>query len=499
MYGDSRLNDYSSLKYGLTRSFFEGYSDLTYKGVEIPTTLIRVFHQYIKVYVDRNYQKKNNIVKHSMTDMKHVQHALTRSPKVYKDLSLFPNRKTVVIPASLVSFALENLKKESLILMAINEEEEKMLNSLALPRNFQIYSYRKGITSVRLPRKTVNVIRRKASRIHPKKEINTLFKRETFKYWLNKQIPVAVRIITSLDRLVRKKMIKLFICPVEIINPWTTLGILAKKYNLPFVNMPQVLISDRSLIPTRASHHFAWGRNYKQWLVKRGVPASSVLETGNLNFDNKYHSRSFMTAHQFADICPVSPDHKIFVFTSQPFTDQTNLHIINWIKRVEKENLPAHFLIRPHPYDHVDYSEFFSGSGNVSISNPRLGLYDLLHHSHFVMTVSSNTAIEGALMNNGIIVLQPDMDYHYEHHNNDFNSFLVKGNAGSVIQSGESLLNVVEDILHNPVFERDLLEKAKKFVGETINLNVRPSRVIRSFIINQINSRGEEHCLEKRS
>lgn len=58
MYGDDRLNNHYILRYGLTHEFFQAFHQLTHSDIEIPLTLVRYFHIWIKPFV--NAQRTND-------------------------------------------------------------------------------------------------------------------------------------------------------------------------------------------------------------------------------------------------------------------------------------------------------------------------------------------------------------------------------------------------------------------------------------------------------
>lgn len=87
---------------------------------------------------------------------------------------------------------------------------------------------------------------------------------------------------------------------------------------------------------------------------------------------------------------------------------------------------PLTVIIRAHPYDPFDYCSLLSNQTNIKISPPKIDLHDLFKETDFMLTISSNTAIEAALYKKGILVLQPELPYDYEHHNNDFNAHLAR-------------------------------------------------------------------------
>ncbi|MBZ5751969.1 hypothetical protein [Metabacillus rhizolycopersici] len=489
MYGEDILNNHYTLRYSLTKEFFETFSSLKYFNIELPLVIIRYFHAYIQEHVNENINNEQYVTsmkkKHSLITMKDAQHTLSRNPRLEQNLSADPIRKMILMPGIMAPFALKQLARHEVMFMVTNDNDLRTLENVELPKQMQIFQYRQNFINEKVSAIAFKDIESTAIKILNNIKIHPLFKSQEFTTWLFKHLRIAIRIINVLKTLINNYPIKVIVDHVEIVNPGTTLSLLAKQYNLPFFNIPRVLISDRSLIPTRASHHCAWGENYKIWLQKRGIPASKIYETGNINFEYKKYF-SPMPKLDFLKSLSIPSHHKIITFTTQPFIESTNLTIIDWIKEAIGPNDPLTLIIRPHPHDKYDYNSLFVNQKNIIVSQIEYNLYDILHNTDIVMTVSSSTSIEAALLGKGIIVLQPPIPYHYEIQNNNFHSHLVRAGAGPVIYDQNGLSATLSKLSKDPEFINIVLSQTQKFLKNTINSPGRPSVLTRRTIVSAL-------------
>ncbi|WP_096439201.1 hypothetical protein [Alteribacter populi] len=490
MYGNETLNNHEALKYSLTKEFFETFSTLTYQNIELPVVLIRYFHVFIREHVDENLNNESYVStmkkKHRLFTMKDVQQSLARNPKVERNLSVVPHRNMILMPGRMVAFAMKQLSKLNILLIIANKEDQKALNDVTLPKNMQVFDFYHHFKKEQVAKRNFSITQQKAIKIiSSKNTVNPIFKTESFRKWLNKYIIVGIHFISLLERVVRRYPIKVMIDQVEIVNPGTTLSLLSKKFNLPFINIPQVLISDRSLIPTRASHYCVWGKNYKNWLEKRGIPSAIVYETGNINFE--YKTLKNPSKENFHKTFNIPSHHKVIAFTTQPFAESVNITIVDWIKKALKPSLPITLIICPHPSDKTDYNHLINNQHNLIVTSQKDSLYNILGHVDAVVTISSTTSIEAALLGKGILIMQPPIPYQYDIHNNNFNSHLVRAGAGPVINNQSQLSTILMKMTNEPAYLNELSNQSQTFLSQTINSQGRPSVLIRRIIVKALN------------
>ncbi|WP_162255021.1 UDP-N-acetylglucosamine 2-epimerase [Paenibacillus sp. Soil522] len=379
------------------------------------------------------------------------------------------------------------MKKQSVILVVSDRHDRAALKGKRLPRNFKLFDYKKAIKTQRIAPKTTRKLNRIIRKLAVKNGAHPIFGTRKFSKWLYSQSVKSIKTINALEQLIHKKPIGVLIDHVEIVNPGTTFALLANKFNLPFINFPQLLIADRSLMPTRASYHFVWGENYKEWLVRRGIHPRKIKITGNLRF--QYAKQEVpSTKEKFLASSNIPADHTIVLYTTQPFEASVSNEIMRWISNASNNSLPVTFLIKPHPSDTIDYTKY-TISPQVKLLSKDAGLYDALHSADIVMTISSNTAIEAAMLNKAIIVLQPPIPYNYEHHNNDFNQHLVNASAGLVARNSKHLSSYVSKFIRSEALRSLLVKQAKQFLSNTLQTSISPAdeayKVIRSLILQK--------------
>lgn len=486
MYGQEKLNRHFILRYGLTKEFFEHFSPLKVKNIELPLTMVRNFHVWIRPIVNENLSNGRYVrhlqKKHHLFTAKDTQLALRRTPKVLRDLSKSPERKAVVMPAILIQFALDQFPQTPMIITVSNRRDKKALENRRLPAHFTVFDLYKEMKKLTLTKEETTNLKRKATRLLRIQQQHLVFGRPDFRKWLYKRLIKAGMMVKCLHHFIIEQPIGVIVDHVEIVNPGTTLSLLAAKYNLPFLHLPQVLISDRSLIPTRASHYLVWGGNYKKWISKRGIPPSKITMVGNLKFEYAAKAKSRAQGRVRQLLC-IPDEHLVVTFTTQPFSfaDQLNRNLIQWI-RTSSRSLPITVIIRSHPYDRFDYHPLLSEQSNIKISPSNIGLHDLFRETDFVLTISSNTAIEAALYKKGILVLQPELSYDYEHHNNDFNAHLVRARAGPVIRNSLQLKKEFGALLKKSWYRKQVVEQGQLFLKNTIAQEGAPSVLVRRFI-----------------
>lgn len=490
MYGKERLNNHEILKYGLTIEFCRTFNSLKYMDIELPYVLLRHFHVYIKPFVNKNLRNTAYVrriqQKYRIYTMANVQNSLKSSTKKLRNLSKYSYRNTILMSGVFTSFALDQFTKNNVILVNANHHDDKAikaaLNGGQLPQNIEIFNFNEKLKKTIIPKKEVNKLLKQLKKILIANRKHKLFGTPMFKRWIYKNLFRSLRRIQALELLIRKKPIGVILDHVEITYPGNILSLIALKYNLPFLLAPQVLLTDRSVIPTRASKYLVWGNNYKNWFNKRGIKPSKIKVTGNLKFE--YEKKvQLISKSDFIDTTKIPNDHLIITFTTQTFSKKINYTIMNWIIKAVS-SLPITVIIKPHPADSTDYTRYLKYP-NIKLA-PQTHVYNILRNSDFVMTISSNTAIEAATFNKGIIVLQPKIPYEYEHHNNDFNAFLVKSNAGLVAHNYKELRKHFEKLKKNKKFRETVVEKGQRFLSETLNTHITPSimtrRIIQSYL-----------------
>lgn len=489
MYGSDRLNNHNILRYGLTIDFCQNFRSLKYLGIELPYVLIRHFHSFIKPFVDKNLNNRPFIkklrMKHKIYKIKSVQQKLNFAPKMKRDLSTYTHRNTILMAGVFAPFALDQFPHSNVILINANHYDksaiDKAFEARKLPGNISIFDFQKSYNRVVIPKTVRGRYIRQLQKLLVANRNHEIFGTIQFQRWMKKNLLRSLKWIHSLESLIRKQPVGLILDHFEITYPGNILGLIAKKYNLPFLLAPQVLITDRSLIPTRASRYLVWGKNYRRWLYKRGIPITKISITGNLKFEYEQKARS-MPKSEFIQRLNIPKDHLIISFTSQTFSEQVNKKIMKWIRK-SVGSQPITVVIRPHPYDSMNYKPYVK-SAKIVLSPKEMHLYNIIENSDFIMTISSNTAIEAANLKKGIIILQPQLPYHFENNGNDFNSFLVRSRAGLTAYNVSDLRKYFRRLANDDELKNSVIQMGQKFLAETVRVNASAAVLTRRIIHN---------------
>lgn len=489
MYGEEALNAHHILKYGLTVEFFNQFQHLKYLNIELAPIFIRIFHVWIRPFVDEHIDNENLVqriqLESGLNSMKDVQFALSRVRGPDKDLSLELDRTTVLMPVKLAHLAFSQLRKKRVILMVHNCYDEQLLERLDLPENVDVFRFRLALKRIALKKETRINIRNQIKEILQKKQrYPEIFQHPKFERWMLSNCISAAKKIHALHRLIISQKVGVILETSEIVNPGTALSFIAQKYNIPFINAPQVLTADHALIPTRASYYCVWGNHYKRWLIARGIDEEKIVVSGNIRFEHemkekpKIHSKQeLLEAHRIAQ---PFPEPLVITFASQPYDSSVQAQILSWIHEAARLPSPLLFVIRPHPADRFDYTPYVQS--NVILCAPDVALYDLLRQTDLLMTISSNTAFEAALLKTGIIVLQPEIPYHYTLNYNDYHKLLVHSGAGPVVTNCEQFKRVIQLATANKSYVTKWVNQAQRCLNESLQTEKPPSQVLGSLL-----------------
>lgn len=476
MYGEEKLNNHYIIRYGLTKEFFEGFAGLKHLDIEIPLCLIRHFHIWIQPFVDLNLSNKAYVQtlqrKHHLYSAEDIQHRLQGKKPTSQQKKKKGSKKVIVMPARFVDLALQRFYKDNVLLIITTAQEGATIKEKKLPNHFDTFYVSKALAKVQLSAPSRKLLTEKLDRTLNKHRYHPVFGKDDFGKWLRGYTFRMAKMLEAFDLLFQEYEVGVVLDHLEITVPANITSLLSLKYGAPFIILPQLLLSDRSILPTRAAYHFVWGVNYKEWLQKRGVESSKIKIVGNLRFE-QYQTSPSMTKAEFRSRLNIPRSNLIITFTSQPLPEEVNHTILKWIHAAAK-NLPVTFLIKPHPSDKVDYSAYIQIPKKI-ILPASCDLYNILANTDIVTTVSSNTAIEAAIMQKGILILQPTIPYHYEYHNNDFNSHLVKASAGAPIYNEQQLIQEIRELLNNKRRSKDLYMQGQAFLENTISSSSYPS------------------------
>ncbi|MBM7094957.1 CDP-glycerol glycerophosphotransferase family protein [Bacillus sp. H-16] len=493
MFGEEKLNNHYFLRYALTKEFFDEFNGLNYSGIELPTCLVRHFHLRIKEFVDENISNEPFLtflkLKHPMQSVRDAQQALSQNKPVRKKLYNANHYKTYLMPGRFVQLALDHFSTDKVVFTLTSAADTEAIKGKKLPGNFSTFQLGDHLPSVHLPaakRKQLSqFINKKESLLS---ESHFLFKDPSFFTWLRGYIFRMAKMVHVYESLILKEKVGVIIDHVDITVPGCITSLIGLKYDIPYVSVPQVLMTDRSIIPSRAAKYLVWGKMYKAWLIKRGIHTSKIEIVGNMNFEYaRQKLNTSIDVGEFKRKHNIPQNHYIATWTTQPFEKAVNEQVLDWLKKTEM--LPLTFIIRPHPSDNSDYKQLAGKKGNFLIlSREDMELYDNLYVTDFLLTISSNTAIEAAIMKKPLIVLKPRIPYHYELNNNSFNYFLENASAGIVVKESAELKREIERLIQDKAYYTKTYNQGQSFLKSMISPEKSPSMVI-SRILRELNEK----------
>ncbi|MCP1306859.1 hypothetical protein [Paenibacillus tyrfis] len=475
MYGGEEWNPHLLLRYGYTLDFFEALAPLRMHGIELPLALIRPYHHFIRDTVDRRRtndayvrERGSSWNMHSMFD---VQTRLRRLPGQSGSFGAEPGRDTILLCGNYVDFALRHLTSHKVILLSHYLYERRYLKNKKLPAQFEIYRLADkllfGTPSKRVRKETKELLRsfdRLHTAFHRQAGQHEVLARGAFRRWMHEEIPFIVELIDALHELLRTRPIKLIVEHTELPPRQSILSLLARIHGLPFLHVQHHLSSDASMVPARASHYAVWGRHMREWLIRRGIPSAAITETGSVRLELSrrpvVHTRDDLLA-----CCGWEAGTPILVLMTEQYDASVNYNVAAWLQETVR-SLPVYAIIKPHPDDRLSYDAFVSE--RLAIAPPFFHLDEILHAADLVLTISSTTAVEAAMAEKGVIVLQPDMAYDYHLNYNGYVRHLAKAEAGEIVTSGSVLTACLRTWLEDESFRSALLDQGRSFLRKTL-------------------------------
>ncbi|PEF38293.1 hypothetical protein CON84_11955 [Bacillus sp. AFS094228] len=470
MFGENDVNDYHLLKYSLLYDFFVYFSSVEIYGLPLAQCLSRLFLlPHIQPFVDQNLG--NQIL---MSEL-HKQRKFHSMGNINQKLIAFEtiasvtlpkNKNSILLSDDYYAFAIDQLKEYEITLYGVQHKEIHD----NLPHKFKSSFFRNELLKVdnKEVKKQQAFLKKQIDenlRIRPQ---HYYFRTQLFQEWLSKACIGIIKWVYILNKEILKTRPALIINPSEASIFGTILGLLSKKYQIPFVNLPLTTIGDLNIIPSRADYYFVWGKYQKNWLMKRYISEDKITETGNIKFyyDKKDPS---VSKELFNEKHKIPSNHFILGFTTQPFLE-TNDKLEKWIEAIPT-NLSVTILVKKHRNDKYEYP-LLSTKKNVRILPSDYPLYDFLHYIDCLMTISSTTAFEAALLDKPLLILQPSMPYHYVLNHNQNNSYFAQSQAGEIIKNANELIQAVTKITTVPsyvVYLTKKLETFKKGSIKTVN------------------------------
>lgn len=490
MFGQTELTPLNILKYGLTKEFFEQFSLLKYDGIEIAPVLMRYFHSYIREFVQGNYLHEDYVKKvqerNNLFTIVDAQKALLCLPEPKKYGIRSAEKKGILMTTPYLDFAVDHLAEYTAVVLLLNERDRELVKIKRLPGHIRVYDLYKEIAKVKIEENILETIFQQKKKILYKNRKHEIFGKQHFQTWLSdRRIVIAIQLIEFIKRLIYERNVALMLDHTEVINPGILFGLFSHKLNIPFILAPQLVMTDRSLIPTRATHYFVWGKNHREWLAKRGIAQERMVEGGNLRYYYQMKQDSVKVSRgRFRRIAKVPEEYRVVTYLTQsfPFGESFKTKLLQWIKYSVKD-LPIIVIIRPHPADKYDYRTFVQKEEKFRfIQTEKISLYNVIRPSDAVMTISSNTALESLLLKKPLITLQPPLPVRYDVSDNDVHTYLARGKAGAVIHNKIELKKVLTQFVNDPQYRKKLIVQGQTFLKNTLNLEVEPPIVLKNMI-----------------
>lgn len=483
MYGESRLNAATVLKYAWTDEFFQSFRNVVYRKIELPLVMMRSFHSWIRPQVEsmrtrvdwvNEKQRQSGLVEY-----RDVQRKLARTGKTVRDLSRFRHRRVLLLPGALFPFAARHLSDRRIIFLLNGKSDRKNVVGWRAHPGFEVFDFKKAMKRTTLPLKSKRKLMEQLERQLLSTAEHELFSKPDFRNWITAETFKVAKQIRVLDRLLTKHPIGAIVHFNELDAPGNGLTLLARKYRLPFMFVQMHLLSDGSVTPARATRYLVWGERYKRWFERKGVDPRTVLVTGSLALEPllQIKARAVRPTRNKLGI----PGHrKLILWTTQSFSAAVNMQLLRWF-RAAAASLPVAVVIKRHPSDKLNYAKLIKQT-NIMLCPNDIRLHDLLRDSDAVATISSTTAIEAALLGKGLIVLQPTMPFHYYKSYNDFHRHLAAARAGPVIRSPNELHKLLKQLIRTPKTKAILEQMSAQFLRATLSMHGSPSERIASIV-----------------
>jgi len=466
MFGENEVNDYHLLKYSLLYDFFAYFSSIQIYGLPLAQCLSRHFLiPHIQPFVDRNLNNSKLISgfrkQHRFLTMGDINETLISFDKI-PTIAIQKNNNSVLLSDDYYSFAADQLKEFKVTLYGVHFKE--MYSTL--PPQFNSCILRNELVKVSgdIVSKQSDTLKKQVDHKLRTLRKHYYFSTPEFQKWISKAYKTIIRWVYVLDQLILSTRPSVIINPSEASVYGTILGLLSKKYNIPFINMPITTIGDLNVIPSRADYYFVWGDNQKNWFIKRKIKDEQIIVTGNIKF---YYEKKNSSKPQesITKEFNIPNNHHIIGFTSQPFLN-TNETLEQWINAIPS-NYPITIIIKKHRNDKYEYP-LLRIKNNVKILSSDYPLYDFLNSIECLMTINSTTSFEAAILNKPLLILQPDIPYHYVLNHNQNNAFLAQIQAGEIIKNSTDLIEAVSKLTTDLNYKNHLKRKVSEFCSETI-------------------------------
>jgi len=468
MYSEDFLNDHLLLRFGYLEDFFSIFQPIRYQDVNVSLLMVDAYYKLIAPIVDVQlmnqqflYQQRIIRKKSSTKDFYEQFKQFVPQNKIKKN----PNNKMILMCGQFVKTALKVFANQQVLLLITNYHDKEAMENIPLPDNFRTFNFQEELINIRKKLVLEQDMYQRIKTLCSQVQAHPVFGLEQFTAWFCSQFLFGVALIQLGEYILTHFPIGIIIDHSELIYPGNVLSLLARKYNIPFINVQNFLLTDVNIIPSYASHYCVWGSNYKSWYIKKGIPEKQIRMIGSLKLEDVTKGHFKNKNELLTDLNIKNKKNYVIIFTTQPFTRETNTRIMNWFKEALM-GLPVVLIIKKHRDDPFNYLEWINEQIKLSPSN--YSLQDLLNAGDLVSTISSNTAVEGALFHKPIIILQPDIPYHFNLNHNEYHKHLVKAQAGITVSSAQMLRKELLILFSNPHKYNEWINKGQIFLQNTL-------------------------------
>jgi len=300
---------------------------------------------------------------------------------------------------------------------------------------------------------------------------------DKFKNIFKKVFPIQIDFIEAVDKLLQKTKPALVISTPGVTSPERVIFELAKKYNIPTLDIQHGLIGDqrgREII--YACYIAVWGKGTKKKLTEWGNNPDSIFVTGNYNFEKIHKETNFINRKKLCKQLKLNSQQGIFIWATGAYfcdplpylsailTKDEGEITFRVLLEILKEFPQKQLVVKLHPMENSE--------GYLSILNDfpylkdrvrvvkKVCLYGLLKECELLFTYDSTVALEAMFFNKPIIVISLTK--------NIVPMVIPFSKYGSVIEIRQEneLIPAIKTALDDKSFQKKMKEGQANFIND---------------------------------
>ena len=298
---------------------------------------------------------------------------------------------------------------------------------------------------------------------------------DKFENIFKKVFPIQIDFIKAVDKLLQKTKPALVISSPGVTSVERVIFELAKKYNIPTLDVQHGLMGDkkgREII--YACYVAVWGKETKKKLIEWGNSPNSIFVTGNYNFDNFPDRFNFISRKALCRQLKIDPTQDIFIWATGvyfahdlPYVSSTRTRdegeiIFRALLKLLQKFTDKQLVVKVHPMEDENgyqniLADFPHLKNRVKIIK-KVPLYSLLKESKLLLTRGSTVDLETMLFKKPIIAMNfiKNSDFFYKPS--------LSKQAILVVNKKEKLVGAVQDILSNRSLRKEMDKKQTDFI-----------------------------------